>query len=415
MKNFNISNKERNLILESHGLLKKNVAIVELLSLDEKYAIFLDELYDIEEKKCLGNVWENLSNFKLFFESSLNSNHNLPETLVEEFRMSLNSLVINEGNSNSLKEEFMILMNEYDILGSIKSGVSNFAGWAKQKGKEAYSGVTSTVKTIGKGLEQFKNALSKGEWSEVVGIIKKGTLFLARKLRSALYHPIGLILDAILVATGIGKGVQFVIWAVVVALDIYELSTGDYEDKNENMIMRLLFTGVDIVGLVFAGVAAKNARATISGVFKQFGTSTQGLSKAAKSSPSFKGLLETIQRGAAGASSKMAEAGKHLQKNSPKIYSWFSGIINGLGKILKNILDSIGKILKGSFAVVSSPGKTVSKVLGGGKLGKGGQALVNTTGIVYGAETLFGEKGNSESEAPNVDFSDVEIDFSKGL
>jgi len=410
MKNFNISNKERNLILESHGLIRKNVAIVEMLSLDEKYAIFLDELYDIEEKKCLGNVWENLSNFKLFFESSLNSNHNLPETLVEEFRTGLNSLVINEGNSNSLKEEFMVLMNE-DILGSIKSGVSDFTNWAKQKGKEAYSGITSTVKTIGNGLDKFKNALSKGEWSDVLNILKKGALFLARKLRSALYHPVGLILDAILVATGIGKGVQFVVWGVVVALDIYELSTGDYENKDENMIMRLLFTGIDIIGLVFAGAAAKSSKATISGIFKQFGTSTQGLSKAAKSSPVFKGMLETIQKGAAGASSRMAEVGKYLSKNSPKIYSWFSGIINGLGKILKNILDSIGKILKGAFNVVSAPGRTVSKVLGGGKLGKGGQSLVNTTGIVYGAEKI----GGGEKPEENINLNNAEFDFSQGL
>jgi hypothetical protein len=301
MNKLLVNNNEKLRILENHGLIKKNVAIVELLSLDEKYAIFLDELYDIEEKKCLGNVWENLSNFKLFFESSLNSLKDFETPLLKEFEDSLNKLLITEGNSTFLKEEFMSLMNE-GWWDSIKSGVSDFTGWAKEKGKEAYQGVKSTVQTVGKGLEQFKNAISKGEWSEVMSILGKGVLFLARKLRSALYHPVGLIFDAILVASGIGKTAQFVVWGVVVALDIYELTTGDYENKDENMMMRLLFTGVDIIGLVFAGVAAKSANSTIAGIFKQFGTSTQGLSKAAKSSPAFKGILEKIQSGAAGAS-----------------------------------------------------------------------------------------------------------------
>lgn len=411
MKNFKISNKERNLILESHGFLKKNVAIVELLSLDENYAIFLDELYDLREKKNLGNVWENLSNFKLFFESSLRSLKDIDNSIIKEFEVSFNKLLITEGNSNLLKEEFMILMNE-GWWDSIKSGVSDFTGWAKQKGKEAYSGVTSTVQTIGKGLEQFKNALSKGQWSEVMGILGKGVLFLARKLRSALYHPVGLILDAILVASGIGKGVQFVVWGVVVALDIYELTTGDYEDKNESIIMRLLFTGIDIIGLVFAGAAAKSSKVTLSGIFKQFGTSTQGLSKAAKSSPVFKSMLETIQKGAAGASSKMAEVGKYLSKNSPKIYTWFSGIINGLGGLIKKILDAIGKILKGAVSVASAPGKVVSKVLGGGKLGQAGKSGLNTTGIVYGSEKVL---GGGEKPEENIDLSDAEFDFSQGL
>ena len=415
MKNFKVSNKERDLILESHGFLKKNVAIVELLSLDENYAIFLDELYDLRKKKNLGNVWENIGNFKLFFESSLNSNHNLPKNLVEEFKLGLNSLVITEGDTNLLKEQFISLINE-DWWDSVKSAASDFGGWVKQKGKESYTGVISTVQTVGKGLEKFKNALTSGQWSEVMGIIGKGTLFLARKIRSALYHPIGLILDAILVATGIGKSVQFVIWAVVVALDIYELSTGDYEDKSENILMRVLFTGIDIVGLVFAGVAAKEAKGVVGGVIKQFGTSTEGLAKAAKSNTVFKGILEKIQSGAKSASSKMTEAGTYLQKNSPKIYSWFSGILGKLGGVVSKIVDSISKILGTAKKVVSAPGKLVSKVAGGGRVGKGAQAALNTTAIVYGAEkVLGGGEGSSESETPNVDFSDVQIDFSQGL
>jgi hypothetical protein len=414
MKTLKISNAEKNSILESHGFLKKNVAIVELLSLDEKYAIFLDELYDIEEKKNLGNVWENLSNFKLFFESSLNHLQNqVQEPILKEFRNGLDNLLITESDSKFLKEEFMNLINE-DWWDSVKSGVSDFTGWAKEKGKEAYQGVKSTAQTIGKGLEQFKNAISKGEWSEVMSILGKGTLFLARKLRSALYNPIGLIFDAILVASGIGKTAQFVIWGVVVALDIYELVTGDYENKDESFLMRLLFTGVDIIGLVFAGVAAKSARTTIAGIFRRFGTSNKGLSQAAKSSPAFKGILEQIQSAAKGASTKMSQVGAYLQKNSPKIYTWFSGIIGGLGKIVKKIIDTIGGILKGAFKVVSAPGKAVKNVLGGGRTGKGAQAALNTTSIVYGTEKLAGGKPK-EIEVPNVDFSQVEWDFSKGF
>ena len=47
--------------------INKDVVITNWLSPDDRYCIFLDELYDIKNQKKLGDIWEsNLENFKFF-------------------------------------------------------------------------------------------------------------------------------------------------------------------------------------------------------------------------------------------------------------------------------------------------------------------------------------------------------------
>jgi hypothetical protein len=48
-----------------------DVVFTDWLSPDENYVIFLDELYDLENKKNLGNIWENFDTFKIFLKHSL--------------------------------------------------------------------------------------------------------------------------------------------------------------------------------------------------------------------------------------------------------------------------------------------------------------------------------------------------------
>ena len=52
--------------------------ITDWVSPDEKYIIFLDELFDIENKTKLGNVWENFDNFKFFLRHSFEVSTNEP-------------------------------------------------------------------------------------------------------------------------------------------------------------------------------------------------------------------------------------------------------------------------------------------------------------------------------------------------
>lgn len=374
---INESERDRILGLYQRSTVLESIVITDWLSPDEKYCIFLDELYDIEKKEKMGNVWENFDNFKFFLKHSFEVSQNIPQQIKEDVLTSLNSFVITESTQNltPLKPIFKELLNE--DLGDWVSGASE---WLKDTAVSTYKGLTDFVSTSYEGVKKLIGGISKGEWSEVLNLLKKGALWVTRKIRQALYSPVGLILDAILVATGIGKAAPFVLWGIVVALDIYELISGNYEDKEESFLSRLFFTGVDIVGMVVAGAAAKSSRVLLGGIFKKYGTSTEGLAKAAKVNPTFKGTLEKMATSAQNASGVMGRVTSFLSKKSPMLFKFVSSIIGGLTKFVKKIIETIGKIL-------GAPGRAIEKTLGGGKLAKGTKAGVETTAIVGGLGT----------------------------
>ena len=261
-------------------------------------------------------------------------------------------------------------------------------------------------KRIWEGIKKTYSYIKDGDWKKAFDIIKKGALYVARSLRSALYHPIGLILDAILIATEIGKGFQWIPWAIVVALDVYELVSGDYEDKEMSMVWRLLFLGVDILGLITAGGVAKAGKAVLTGLIKRFGKSTEAVKMALKESPQLKGIFEKILSAASGVQGRMSQAQSYLMKKSPKIGQWIGGIIGKVGGFVQKIVNFIKSLIGGGAKVVKStvkaagaPGRVVRKALGQEtKLGKGAQAAVNVGGLVAGVGTYYQGKKREEEE-----------------
>jgi len=372
-KNNIITESEKNRILEINrgNSLTSDFVITNWLSPDEKYCIFLDELYDIKNKKKIGDIWENFDNFKFFLKHSFEVAENVPQQIKEEVLTSINNLVLTENTQDFklLKPYVKQMLNE-NIFGDAWD-------WAKDSVKGAVKGVSDFASSAWSGLKKTYSYISDGDWKSAFSIIAKGALWVARKIRSALYNPIGLILDAILVASQIGKGFQFVIWGVVVALDIYELMTGDFEDKELSMGWRLLLFGVDILGLVFAGVAAKGAKGVVGSLIRKFVSTSQGLSMAFKESKLLKGIGEKILTASKSAQGLMGKVGTYLEKNSPKIYKFFSGVIGKLSQFVNKLVNTISGVLKGGVKLVHAPGELASKAVGGGKLGKTVKAGVN--------------------------------------
>lgn len=354
-----------------HTSVSLDYVISDWLSPDEKYVIFLDELYDIENKTKIGNIWENFDNFKLFIKHSFEVASNIPEEIRESINENLSSFILTESTQDlsQLKPLFKQFLEEGDwgLLGDL-------GNWAKDTVVDAGKNIADFAKTSWDGIKKMGVVISQGDWSRILDLFKKGALYVARKIRASLYHPVGLILDAILIATGIGKGFQFVVWSIVVALDIYELISGNYEDPNENMLIRLLFFGIDIIGLVFAGAAAKASKGIIGSLLRKFGTTTKGLSDAAKASPQFKGILTKMLDGSTKASGIMNRAAEFLKTKSPMMYKFLSGIMNGLTKFITKLINSIKAVLGFGGKVLTAPGKIAAK-LGGGKAV---QATANT-------------------------------------
>lgn len=396
-----IAESERNRILGLYNRpqLDDSVVIQEWLSPDEKYAIFLDDLIDIENKTKIGNIWENFEHFKFFIKHSFEVADHVSQEIKESVQLSINSLLITESNQNfeGLKPYVKELLKE-NIFGDAWD-------WAKEQGHNAVTGVTDFVKTSVDGLSKTWGHISKGEWSQALDIFKKGLLYVARKIRSAMYTPIGIVLEAILIAVteGAAKIPSMVVWGIIVALDIYEFSTGNYEDPDLDMGWRIFFFGIDILGLVIAGAAAKAPKVLVTNLIKKFGSSGKGVIAALKNNKTLRGIGQKILENVRSANGFLTKAMNWLKTKAPKMYNFFSSTLNGIGKLidmivktLTRILGVVGSTLKATVKVAGAPGRVVSKGLGGGKLGKGAQTAVNVGGIVTGLGAY--EKSNERKK-----------------
>jgi hypothetical protein len=353
------------------SIIENDVVITDWLSPDENYVIFLDELYDIKNKKLMGNVWENFDNFKFFLKHSFEVSNNVPQDIKESVLISINELVLTEStqNANHLKP----------IVGQmIKEGVFGDIGdWVKEKGVNAVNGVKNFVKKSYQGSKQLVDSISDGDWGKVIDLIKKGIIFLLREIRGAMYNPVGMILDAILVATGIGKTVQWIPWALIVALDVYEVVTQDFEIKDEPLWLRILMIGCDVLGLVFAGAAAASARTAMKAALGGARTAEEAALAVGKSG-FLKGLLQKMVSALDAVPGKMTEAVTFLSEKFPSGANFIKKYIGGIG-------DFIGKISK-SISSVLKPAKS-----GAGQIAQIATKETLKTGSLIGA-TEFGVK-----------------------
>lgn len=379
MSKLIINESEKSHILNMYESTNDDFVITDWLSPDENYVVFLDDLYDVKNKVKLGNIWEDYNTLKIFLHHTF-STSNLSKQLKENAENVLNNKLLLEGkqNLNELKSAVKILVNE--------GLLSSFKDWVVKTGKSTVDGFINFAKDTYKGAKSLITAISKGEWKEVFKLLGRGVLYLFRKVRSAMYHPIGLILDAILVATGIGKAVQWIPWAIIVALDIYEMVSGDYEEPAPTW-QRLLFLGVDIVGLVTAGAAAKALKVAVTGA-KDIGTFAKtGIGKQA---------LTSMVGAAEKAPGLLQKASSYLSKTFPKGAKFINGILGRIGGFIESLTNSISKALgKTGGKTVANSGKY--NVKAGVKAGLTTGALVAGigTGVNYYKEKKQGEIQNA--------------------
>ena len=370
---YHIDNTEISRILEMHKTATKkqylkesvnldssknndNVIITDWLSPDERYVIFLDELFDLNEKKSYGNIWEDVSNLVVFLEHTYRTS-NLSETIKEHAANTFSKFLLTEGkldltqHKNVIKE---MLINE-SMLGDVWQGAKD---WGSDFVKSTKKGITDFGKDVWQGAKKIGGAVLRGDVQEIINLLKKGTLYVARKIRQAVYSEAGLIIDTILIVSGIGKVAQFIVWAIVVALDIYEFTTGDYETDDPTWL-RALFFVVDVIGMVFAGVAAKAGRVAIK-------TATAGartIEAAAQSIAKSPAATKVVQTGAEAipkAATQMEKASSRL--GSGKIGTWFKGILSKMGGFFKYLGETLAKLL--SFKTLKAGVKT-AVVVGG--------------------------------------------------
>jgi hypothetical protein len=361
MKKIIITESDKKQIISKHlkecAVDIENIVIKDWLSPDEKYLIFLDELYDLENKTKLGDVWKKPDNLILFLEHSFRVSK-FKKTIKEHAQKTFGSILLTENTQDI--SEIKPLIKEF--LSEGKNAWNYFTDFVSNTAKSTASGVWNFGSDLVKGGYKLGGEILKGNWSEVWNLMKQGVKWLARKIRQAIYSPVGIIIDTILIATGYGKVPQVIVWAIVVLLDIYEFVTGDYEHKDEPMWLRIIFFLIDILGLVMAGVAAKAARTAVKAAVAA-GRGIDGLAEAAIKNPTFKELLITAVKSLKELPAKLAGLSGTLGKG------YFS-------KLLKMGLSKVGDFVKWIIEGLKSTWKS-------GAL----RPILVTTGIVSGIGT----------------------------
>lgn len=376
----NTLSENKNIISGTDGL---DIVFTDWLSPDEKFIIFLDEVYDLENKVRLGNIWENFDLFKNFVKHSFDVATNVPQVVKESINKSLSKLILTESTQDMTKlkpfiKKFMLEEGTWNPFNQDFWSMKNageigteFADWTVKQAKDAYEGTKDFLETSWEGIKKAGVAISKGDWEELMNLIGKGALYVARKLRAALYHPIGITIDAILIATGIGKAVQWIPWAIVVALDAYEVITGDYEDPDLPTWIRVLFYGLDILGLVLAGAAAKAGRVGVEAATVGVKTEAEMAEVLAKN-PELRGTVETMAKSAEKAPGMLRRGVDYLKESFPAGAKFIEFTLGSIEKFITFIVDGIKSILPSGKQVV-----------------KGGMAGAKSLGTYFGVEKII--------------------------
>jgi hypothetical protein len=325
---------------------------------------------------------------------------------------------------SKLKPIFKQIIREQGGFGEwLGKGLKKTGEWAVDSVKEFGSDIADIGIEGWEGLKKAGVAISQGDWKQILSLLGKGMVFFARKLRSLLYNPVGIILDSILIATGIGKAGQWVPWAIVVALDIYEISTGDYEDKDAPTWLRWLLVGADVLGLVLAGGVAASAKATLA-VFKGVKTEAQFAEIAMKNPNTIK-IIEKIIGAFSKVPQYLGKAVTYLKSTKmAKAAPWIQNILGKAEGILQNGTKSLtkitntaktakvaGKQLKAATNVAKKSLSQNAKIAAKTAVKTGATVAVIDKGFKKGAQLY---KGISDAEMEAMEFAGKSIsDYEK--
>jgi hypothetical protein len=393
-----ISESEKNDIRSMYGIpVYKRDFIFELCTtVDGRYFILRDEVFDIKEQKTLGNLWSSIDIFKNIF-----SNVSIQDTTGEfnQIKENILSLPLLEGKDN--------LYGLRDILLEWSFTQDTWLGRELASSGKA---IKDTVTSGWEGLTKMGVAISKGEWSEIFNLLKSGVLFVLRKLKDAAYSSIGTIVDAILVATGIGKGFQMGAWGLITALDVYQISTNKWpSDDDRDQFWKHMDLGFDLLGLVFAGVAAKGAKS----IFKPLtGLSVKNMASKVARNPKMKSIITNILSATKSGGSRLKSVQSTISKKWPSGGKFINSILGSLENILKKLQTYLSQIISTSNLrniKNVTPGKGfVPKVKTTGEfLKRGGKSGGIAGGLMYGIDSL----GRKQETLPfdDLDFNSLPI------
>jgi hypothetical protein len=330
-----------------------NFVITDMMSPDNRYFVFLDEMYDLKEQRKLGNFWDSIDNITLFLRHSFKQATNIPQNIRESCLSDLKKISLNESLNSDLyliKEHAREMvkrlpLNERTWGEWASENASDFKSWLGRSATNFVTGTTQMVKDAGTGAVQLGKAVMSGDALKVLELLKKGVIYFAQWLRRTLYNPIGMVLDTVLVVTGIGKSVQWIPWAIVVALDVYELlNPKEAENQNEPLWAKALSIGSDVLGLVMAGAAAKAAKLEVESLKGVIAQGPEAVAQAIAKNPALEKTLNSMMKGVEKVPGFLEKAVEFLMKPFPKAAEWIKGLLGNITSFISKFTESLGKI-----------------------------------------------------------------------
>ena len=309
------------------------------LTIDGRFFIKNDVLFDLHEQKELGDLFS-IKNLKILFE-----NVNVKKSeFIESVKQSLNEVVNEKMALHEIKREILI---------------------------------NKVLLTERENVNSEPQADNKGGSNSIIG---KGVLWIARKIKSLLWSIGGMAVDAFLVASGIGKTVQWIPWAIVLALDTYQWTSGDYgsdtEFKNSSTFWKILTIGFEIMGMMTSGPLAKAAQKIFKPV-KAF-TSEAQIARFVETTPKAKGFLTRLSKMLSGVSGWINKAAGSMSSKMPTLGKWLSKSASAVGKGVSWVANFLGKILGAPGKLAGRAGEAIQGTkLGTKVLGRGQKLLSN--------------------------------------
>jgi hypothetical protein len=378
---------------QTKDLIRTDKVLFEaFITVDERYFVMNDHVIDIQEQTNLGYLWDSLDVFKKIF-----GNVQVDDSEYREIQEGISTLPLLENKSD------LYLIRDILIEGfwsSVGDGLADFGNWAKDKVVAAGKGIANFASSAWNNIKKFGIAISELDFKKVLSMIGKGVLWVLRKFKDAAYSTVGIIVDAILVATGIGKPVQAVFWGLVTGLDVYQLASGDWEPKGTPTWEKWLDLVCDIIGLLGAGVAAKGARGLVKGI-----KSATQIPKFVKKNKAIMNIIIKLKNGASWVISKITSVLKGLK-----------GKWKPLDKFIDKILSFCKKIFTGLKNFVKKIFPDPVKLTGKQKLKRGVKAGGAATTIMYGIDKYSEKKGKEsalkvDQAIDNIDLSSAEFDY----
>jgi hypothetical protein len=354
-----ITEEERNDIRQMYNpQTKRDYVFESTITVDGRYLIFHDEIIDNVLQESLGNIWESIDKFKMIFNNVI-----IDDINYMTIRENIKSLPIVE-NNESLYGLRDFILNE----GFFEDN------WVGKQLYNTATGVTDFVTTSFNGLKKFGVAISQGQWSEIINLLKKGSLYILRKLKDALYSNVGMIVDAILVATVGGKVIQMIPWVLVAGLDAYQIITNNYppEEQNYPLWSKFLFLGCDILGAVGAGAMAKAAKKSANTLVTAAVKNPSKVIKLLEKMPGLKKTIESMLVNIKKFPDLLKNTISMISKKSPKIGQFLTTVLSKISNIINQFTTSLSTLL--------------NKKMGVNTVGKVSKEGVKTGGILYGIE-----------------------------